>query len=129
MTKAKRNLGFLIAHLENTDNSKPIIVVHDTPNAICNLVLSYKAIPKIKFIHQSGKKLITQNLTKSDIKSDIVARLKNGVFSTKDKVLLYQLIKVKLPEKLMASINGSKSSNTKKRVAKRKTAGTKRKVK
>ena len=126
MLKVKRNLGILIAHLENTDTSKPIIIANDTPNAIAKIVLSYKAVPKIKWVHQKGKKLVTQNLTKADVKSDVMNRVKLGGLTTKEKVNLYEIFKVKLPENLC---NVPKNKSSKKATTKRKTTRTKRKTK
>lgn len=127
MLKVKRNLGILIAHLENTDTSKPIIIANDTPNAICKIVLSYKAVPKIKWIHQKGKKLVTQNLTKADVKTDVLNRVKLGGLTTKEKVSLYEIFKIKLPENLKP--NAIKCKTVKKPVARKKTTATKRKIK
>lgn len=126
MLKVKRNLGILIAHLENTDTSKPFIIANDTPNAICKIVLNYKAVPKIKWIHQKGKKLVTQNLTKADVKTDVLNRVKLGGLTTKEKVSLYEIFKVKLPENLQQ--NATKCKTVKKAATKKKAAGTKRKV-
>lgn len=126
MLKVKRNLGILICHLENTDTSKPIIIANDTPNAIAKIVLSYKAVPKIKWIHQKGKKLVTQNLTKADVKTDVMNRVKLGGLTTNEKVKLHEIFKVKLPDNLKP--NGSKNKSAKKAPAKKKASTTKRKV-
>lgn len=127
MIKAKRNLGFLLAYVENTDTSKPIIIVHDSPNAVPKLLLTLKHVPKIKFITQKGKKLVTSNLTKKDIKTDVLNRIERGGLTTKEKIQLYEILKVKMPEILKPNATKNKSSN--KGTNKRKASGTRKKVK
>lgn len=128
MLKAKRTLGILISYVENTDSTKPIIVSHDNPISLVRTILTFKHIPKVKFISQKGKKLITQNLTKSEIKTEVLNRIEKGGLTTKEKVTLYELFKVKLPESLKPKKVGSKNKSSKKPGAKKTTAGTKRKV-
>jgi hypothetical protein len=120
MIKERKDYGFLIGYIAKTTSEK-IITCQDSPMNICKMILEFKEVPKIKWIYQKGKVLKTQMLSMADIKTEVLNRIEAGGLNNADKIFLYNVFKVKLPDHLAESkscsrVKGYKKKSTGKRV-------------